>query len=408
MNAPITTRMRRQALVAKVAAVIGTALWLTSATRADTVPTSAADDAVLLRQILYEGRQLPLDRLPELDINGDGKIDINDLVDLNAQIHDHAAPTKKQARPGSIPLVIPRYADQAWWVSDKLKAATALKLRLKALTKYAIEDWTHNVVGQLEALNRDIEAAGHYGMVCGDELSFLRRTVQHAQSSVYLNGFRLDDWKAWMHTPALGREYIRACARQMAPSPHTIQGTVGEWCFSHEIVPIRFSNPFRFVVTPEPGGRIKITMPFFVKLARDFRPSEEEEFHAWWSQNTACLQDFWSRYGVDFELVVDPNATSVFAIHSGPGRSNDESLYFKEGMVIDAQPCSALTHEFAHRMGVPDRYIEKGVHCPKRDPNAPDRDSEIMYNGELHAPYEAQFSLEDLHTIFGSACPGAR
>jgi hypothetical protein len=360
-------------------------------------------DARVLYDILYNGKQVPPEQLAALDINGDGKVDIDDLVDMNEHWHDKI-PFPKRPAPERPPRVMPRYAQQAWWVGDDSKPAAAFKVRLKKFSDdFSGNNISRALVERWEQLKRDLDAAEYYGLICGDNLREFRRKVFWAEPGSYSRK-RLDDWLA---KPAVGSNYVTGCARKLGQGERKLSisaGSISDVCVVHEIIPyIYVKESSKFYVQGSPSGRMTLRFPFSFKFAEDFNSSDQQSFDQWWNGCTAVIKDYWTRYGIDFQFDSSDRDPNEFMIHSGKTRSDSSNLFLGDMTAMPGAECSPLLHEISHRLGLPDRYAEKGIKCPSRKPEE-ESENEIMAKGAHVSIFEAVHSPEDLQGIFESLC----
>jgi predicted Zn-dependent protease with MMP-like domain len=373
-------------------------------------PAAHAESGALY-QVLYEGKIVSSDELRELDLNGDGRVDMDDLVELNAQARDHLPPRAHEPSE-QILVVVPRYADQAWWMSDKLKAATILRKRLRELDLANNGKLTKDWVYQLDALNRDLKAAESYGLVCGDELEGMKTKAKNLEERS-ANGYRGDKtsyqwrtWKNWVQSPAEGSRYISDCAKRLSPGAKTAQTglvPISDLCFVGKIIPFPFLAPAKFKIESKANGRMRLELPINFEFVKTFPLADRTKFDQWWAQTTACVRDYWSRYSVDLEFVISEDMFDTFKISPEAGRSDSMHLFMGDNSLKEFA-CETLVHELGHHLGLPDRYHETQMNCPFRNVNPATISTDMMAEGIFSGIENARFYPRDLELIFGSVC----
>ncbi|MCC7441163.1 MAG: hypothetical protein IT285_06005, partial [Bdellovibrionales bacterium] len=94
-----------------------------------------------------------------------------------------------------------------------------------------------------------------------------------------------------------------------------------------------------------------------------------------------------------------PSGTETLVIHGQPDRADSSNIYSND-WGRGGRLCSVLTHEFGHRLGLSDEYVESGMTCPTRG----GFEADSMMNGGTVSIHVYRWYPRHLERVFGSAC----
>ncbi|MBI3542906.1 MAG: hypothetical protein HY075_06500 [Deltaproteobacteria bacterium] len=357
-------------------------------------------DVSLVYNVVYGGAKVSGAELAAMDLNGDGIVNVDDVVDAMNVFNKKAQAPTPRFRPEKLPRVIPRYVDYQWWLAPDKRVAADLERRMKALREgmraSTYDNPTDTWIDDFKKLKKDFELAVYYGLA--DDTGALCKGMNDLNTDIEWKEKALSEYLA----AADGRDYVQGCVGKLGDGERKISGSWSDYTCYSKFLFVKLPearNTYAFYVKKK-NGKFHVRMPVSLGFDDDVKQADRDEFYQKWDDAVSCARTYWKRYGVDYEFdyAADDGVAKV-RVRNGDKRGSSSELYLSSPYI--PQLCSWVIHEFGHWMGLRDDYNEEGFHCDGRHPG--DLDS-MMNQGAVASPRELKWYPRHLEELFGSVC----